>query len=79
MTHTGNNPAIDDAIDDTVDRVMKRFKTESPEDFAKRVRGISGIARAGIIVMIHEQIHVEGDESRKNDLTTLLNRVVELN
>ena len=79
MAHTGNNPAIDDAIDDTVDRVMHRFKTESPGDFAKRVKGITGVARGGLIVMIHEQIHVEGDETRKKDLKALLERVIELN
>jgi hypothetical protein len=69
------NPGFDNVIDETVNRVLARLDTDTPEQFVGRVKGLPPGILPGLRLMVKEQIALEGDEIRRQKLLALDQRL----
>jgi hypothetical protein len=69
------NPGFDNVIDETVNRVLMRLDTDTPDQFAERVKGLPPGILPGLRLMVKEQIALEGDEIRRQKLLALDQRL----
>lgn len=69
------NPGLDNKIDETVDRVLARLDTDTPEEFSMRVKKLPPGVLPGLRLMVKEQIALEGDEVRRQKLLSLDQRL----